>query len=66
MWATIKTKHLLDAHDVGPSTKCSIALTRSSFGATFESYYMVFQNSVPILTLKVGLKARKLIAMRLG
>ena len=56
----------MEAQDVGLSSECLVAPIGSKLGATFEKLNKDFQNSAPILTLKVGLKARKLVAMRLG
>jgi hypothetical protein len=66
IWVTIKTKQSLEAHNVDASGDCLVAPIGSFFGATFEKCNKDFQNSAAILTLKVSLKARKLVAMRLG
>jgi hypothetical protein len=63
---TIETKQSTKAHNVYASSDCLVALIDSIFGANLEKFDKDFQNSVPILTLKVGLKARKLVAMCLG
>ena len=63
---TIKTKQSLEAHNVDASSDCLVAPVGSIFGASFEKCNKDFQNSAAILTLKVSLKARKLVAMRLG
>ena len=63
---TIKTEQSLEAHNVDASSDCLVAPVGSIFGATFENCNKDFQNFAPILTLKVGLKVSKLVAMRLG
>ena len=52
----IETKQSTEAHNVYASSDCLVAPIGSIFGANLEKFDKYFQNSVPILTLKVGLK----------